>query len=112
MSHAITVQGNFGSAEHLKEELDSQGIKYFEKTSGSDQVLTFERRYNQYGNPMIINLTRPDKTTMDGDIAHVVRKWYKGAAARHTRYQLMMQGIDIVSDTVENGEIVLRVAVG
>ena len=113
MSHKISVEGNFGSVDCLKDELAARNVKFDEKSEGGETYLTFpDRRYNSYGNSLKINLTNPTASSMDADIAREVGSWYQGAQTRHVRYLCAMQGITVTSQTEDRGDIVLRVAVG
>jgi len=113
MSHKITVQGHFGSADSLKDELNDRGIAFSESKEGGDTVLTFsDRKFNRYGNALKLNLDNPSASSMDSDIAYVVGEWYRNSMARHVRYNLAMQGHTVLSEVTERGEIVLQVAVG
>jgi len=113
MSHKISVEGNFGSAESLRDELTERGVKFDEKSEGGETFLTFsDSRFNRYGNPLRISLTNPQTSTMDADIGREVAGWYQGSMTRHVRYLCAMQGISVTSQTEDRGDIVLRVAVG
>ena len=113
MSHQIKVEGNFGTAKDLMDELDSQNIRYNEVTENGDDFLTFpDGKYNQYGNPLRINLTNPASSTMDSDIGRVVGLWYRGAKARQVKNKLAMQGVFATSEKIVGQNVVLRVAIG
>jgi len=113
MSHRITVEGNFGSAEALKTVLDREGVAYSEKEEGGETWLTFnDGRYNRYGNALRICLTNPRSSTMDADIGRTVRGWYRDAMCETIKQQLLMNGHSITEETRQGQNIVLRVAVG
>lgn len=113
MSHRIKVEGNFGSAQALKDVLDREGVAYDEKTEGGETWLTFrDRRYNLYGNPLRICLTKPQDSTMDADTGYQVRGWYRDAMAGHLKQQLLVNGHNVVEETRQGQNIVMRVAVG
>ena len=111
MSHRITVEGNFGSAEALKEVLSEQGIKFEEKKEGNDTVLHFPS-HASYGNPLTINLTNPKTSSMDYEKGRMVGRWYRDAMAKHVQTQLLMQGGRVISTEIKGENIHLRVAVG
>ena len=112
MSHCITVRGNFGSAQALKDELNSRNISFNEEDRGGEAWLTFGSRYTKYGNPLEINLTNPTDSHMDADLGRMVGEWYQGAQRRHVEYELAMAGHQVVESRQDGGDIVLMVAVG
>lgn len=113
MSHKISVAGNFGNAQSLKDTLTEKGVSFSEKTEGGETFLTFaDSRYNRYGNPLRINLTNPKSSSMDADIGREVGEWYRDSMVRHIRSQALMAGHSLVSETRSGSNVVLRLAVG
>jgi hypothetical protein len=111
MSHKITVDGEFGSVDFLKEELDSRKVSYNESNENGETYLTFPQR-TVYGNPLKICVSNPQKSSMDSDLGREVGSWYQGSMVRHLRYTLAMQGSTIQSESKVGNDIVLMVAVG
>lgn len=113
MSHQIKVEGNFGSAQALKDVLNAAGVKFSEAKEGGETWMTFPNsRYNQYGNPLKICLSNPKASSMDSDIGRTVRGWYRDAMVGHLKGQLLMNGHAITSEVTKGQNIVLRVAIG